>query len=307
MDQNKNVQQWIQMEKNADSIDIKSQEYQLEISEKQTQITSLTGSEEQQPFRFSFRELLSYLGPGLLVSVAYLDPGNLSGNIDAGVSSRYSLIWVLLLATILGYLFQIRSMMIGLATKKDMAKLCRIYYPPKISKFLWAMFEIAIIGADIQEVLGSAFALNILFGIKVWVGVLLTIFAAFLILLFAKKLEILFGIMISIMAISFFVEFMVVKPNYLELLQGIFIPSIPYESSFDPLVGLIGAVLMPHNLFLHSSLVMDKKIEKKKLKSLFSIQRQKQVLHLLQLSLFRLLLLELLLFGKDRKMAVEWT
>lgn len=114
---------------------------------------------ESKNIKYSFKELISHIGPGLLVSIAYMDPGNLGADIDAGLNGRYHLLWVLFLSTTLGYFFQIRAMMIGLISGKDMAKLCRYYYPKRISVMLWIMAEIAIIGGDIQEVMGTAIAL----------------------------------------------------------------------------------------------------------------------------------------------------
>lgn len=159
-------------------------------------------------------------------------------------------------------------MMLGLVTGKDMAKLCRIHYPRRVSLMLWIMAEIAIIGSDIQEVLGTAIALQILFGLKMWIGVLLTIFSTVLILFVKyfgmRVLEMIFAVLIGAMAICFFIELGIIQPDLSELVQGIFVPYVPM-SAFSSMVGLIGAVLMPHNLYLHSSLVYEKKIDRKNL------------------------------------------
>lgn len=157
-------------------------------------------------------------------------------------------------------------MMLGLVTGKDMAKLCRIHYPRRVSLMLWIMAEIAIIGSDIQEVLGTAIALQILFGLKMWIGVLLTIFSTVLILLVKylgmRVLEMIFAVLIGAMAVCFFIELGIIQPDFSELVQGIVVPYVPM-SAFSSMVGLIGAVLMPHNLYLHSSLVYEKKIDRK--------------------------------------------
>ncbi|EAS05370.1 NRAMP (natural resistance-associated macrophage protein) metal ion transporter family protein (macronuclear) [Tetrahymena thermophila SB210] len=237
----------------------------IDSAQTDTNLQSATSEYEKINIKFSFRECLSYFGPGLLVSIAYLDPGNLAGDMDAGLNGKYHLLWVLFLATALGFVFQNRAMMIGLVSGKDMAKLCRYYYPRKMSILLWIMAEIAIIGSDIQEVLGSAIALQILFGLKLWIGVLLTITTTVLILLVKyigmRALEVFFAILIGTMAICFFIELGFIGPNFGQLMEGMFVPYVP-SSAFSSMIGLIGAVLMPHNLYLHSSLVYEKKISK---------------------------------------------
>ena len=127
---------------------------------------------------------MKYLGPGFLIAIAYIDPGNLAADIAAGQYGRYSLLWSLLLAGILGFFFQIYSIKMGVVTGKSMSHLCRINMTERWKRILvWVMAEIAIIGSDLQEVLGSAIALQILFGIPMWVGVILTVSTTLLILL----------------------------------------------------------------------------------------------------------------------------
>ena len=171
------------------------------------------------------------LGPGILVAIAYLDPGNLAGDIEAGVKGGYHLLWVLMLSTLLGYFFQVYSIKIGLFTNKDLAKLCRKHFSPCQSILLWIMAEIAIIGADIQEVLGSAIALQILFNLPIWVGVLLSILSSFIILLTKflgqNILETIFAFFLGIMCICFFINLSFIQPNLNDVLKGIFIPYIP--------------------------------------------------------------------------------
>lgn len=128
---------------------------------------------------------------------------------------------------------------------------------------LWMMTEIAIIGSDIQEVIGSSIALNVLFGIPIWVGSLITIFDSLVFLLIhyfgIRKLEAFFGFLIATMAVCFFLNFFLVSPNIGDVLFGTFVPTIP-KGTFPQAIGLIGAVIMPHNLHLHSSLVLSRKI-----------------------------------------------
>ncbi|EAS07058.3 NRAMP (natural resistance-associated macrophage protein) metal ion transporter family protein (macronuclear) [Tetrahymena thermophila SB210] len=220
---------------------------------------------EQSNFKFSWKDLFQYFGPGLLISIAYLDPGNLAGDMEAGLVGKYSLLWVLFLSTALGYLFQVKSMKLGLVTGKDLAKLCRIHLNSKERTLLWIMAEIAIMGSDIQEVLGTAIGLKILFGLELWIGVLLTIFTTFLILLVKicgmRSLEAVFALLIGTMAICFFINLGYIQPNPLDILKGMVVPTIP-SGAYLASIGLLGAVIMPHNIYLHSALMNEKNIDK---------------------------------------------
>ncbi|EGR29313.1 nramp family mn2+ fe2+ transporter, putative [Ichthyophthirius multifiliis] len=213
---------------------------------------------------FSFQKLFKILGPGLLISLGYLDPGNIAGDIQAGLKARYNLIIILFMTTLLGYFFQIRAMKLGIVTGKDLAELCRDNFDTKTSISLWIMAEIAIIGSDIQEVLGIAIGLNIIFGLKLWIGVSLAIFLSFICLLMKgngdKKFELLICFFIGLMGLCFFLNVFLFQPNFGEILQSFFLPNIP-KSGIFPMMGLIGAVLMPHNLYLHSSLSREQKID----------------------------------------------
>ncbi|KAL4434926.1 hypothetical protein ABPG74_021265 [Tetrahymena malaccensis] len=184
---------------------------------------------------------------------------------EAGLVGKYSLLWVLFLSTTFGYLFQVKSMKLGLVTGKDLAKLCRIHLNSKESTLLWIMAEIAIMGSDIQEVLGTAIGLKILFGLQLWIGVLLTIFTTFIILLVKicgmRSLEVVFALLIGTMAICFFVNLGYIQPNPLDIVKGMVIPTIP-SGAYLASIGLLGAVIMPHNIYLHSALMNEKNIDK---------------------------------------------
>ena len=157
--------------------------------------------------KFSWKKLLAYTGPGWLMSIAYLDPGNLESDLQAGAVAGYSLIWVLFWATVLGLALQILSARLGAITGKNLAEICREEYPRSVSLFLWIMAEIAIIGSDIQEVIGSAIALQLLFGFPLWAGVLITALDSFTFLFLnffgIRKLEAFFGALILTMGVCF--------------------------------------------------------------------------------------------------------
>lgn len=123
---------------------------------------------------FSWRTLWAYAGPGWLMSIAYVDPGNLESDLQAGAYAGYQLIWVLWWSTIMGFFLQLLAARLGVVTGKNLAEICRLVYPRWASLLLWCMTEIAIVGSDIQEVLGSAIAFQLLFGLPLWVGCLVT-------------------------------------------------------------------------------------------------------------------------------------
>eukprot|EP00347_Sterkiella_histriomuscorum_P016380 403353411 len=221
---------------------------------------------EPIPFQFSWRKLWAFSGPGLLMSIAYLDPGNIAGDLGAGNVAGYRLLWILLSSTALGLFFQILAARLGVVTQRNLARLCREQYPKHVRIILWLMTEIAIIGSDIQEVIGSSIAFNILFGLPIWAGAIITILDSIIFLFIhyfgVRKLEGFFALLIGTMAVCFFVNLFIVKPDIGPLLFGTFVPTIP-EGSGSQAIGLIGAVIMPHNLYLHSSLVLSRKVNNK--------------------------------------------
>ncbi|XP_052531925.1 natural resistance-associated macrophage protein 1 isoform X1 [Tympanuchus pallidicinctus] len=221
---------------------------------------------------FSFRKLWAFTGPGFLMSIAYLDPGNVESDLQCGAVAGFKLLWVLLWATVLGLLCQRLAIRLGVVTGKDLAEICYLYYPTVPRVLLWLMMEIAIIGSDMQEVIGTAIAFSLLSAgrIPLWGGVLITItdtlFFLFLDKYGLRKLEAFFGLLITIMALTFGYEYMVVRPAQTEVLKGIFLPYCPGCGREELLqaVGIVGAIIMPHNIFLHSSLVKTRAIDRSK-------------------------------------------
>ncbi|XP_038552433.1 natural resistance-associated macrophage protein 2-like isoform X1 [Micropterus salmoides] len=225
---------------------------------------------------FSFRKLWAFTGPGFLMSIAYLDPGNIESDLQSGAKAGFKLLWVLLGATIIGLLLQRLAARLGVVTGMHLAEVCNRQYPTVPRIILWFMVELAIIGSDMQEVIGCAIALNLLSvgRIPLWAGVIITITDTFVFLFLDKyglrKLEAFFGFLITVMALSFGYEYVVVKPNQGELLKGMF---MPYCTDCGPVqmeqaVGIIGAVIMPHNIYLHSALVKSRDIDRKNKKEI---------------------------------------
>nr|XP_048332205.1 metal transporter Nramp5-like [Ziziphus jujuba var. spinosa] len=211
-----------------------------------------------------WRKFLSYVGPGFLVSLAYLDPGNLETDLQAGANHGYELLWVILIGLVFALIIQSLAANLGVTTGKHLAELCKAEYPLLVKYCLWLLAELAVIAADIPEVIGTAFALNILFNIPVWVGVLLTGGSTLLLLGLQRygirKLEMLIAVLVFIMAACFFGEMSYVKPPASKLLKGMFVPKLGGKGATGDAIALLGALVMPHNLFLHSALVLSRKV-----------------------------------------------
>lgn len=206
------------------------------------------------------------------MSIAYLDPGNIESDLQAGTIAQYKLLWVLMWSTILGLLMQRLSARLGVVTGLHLAELCYRRYPKTPRILLWIMTEIAIIGSDMQEVIGTAISIYFLSDRKVplYAGVLITISDTFTFLLLDKyglrKLEAFFGFLITIMAITFGYEYIKVAPSEANVAEGLIIPWCK-DCSPDALmqaVGIIGAIIMPHNLYLHSALVKSRRVDRSK-------------------------------------------
>ncbi|KAK6923106.1 NRAMP family [Dillenia turbinata] len=218
---------------------------------------------------FSWKKLWLFTGPGFLMSIAFLDPGNLEGDLQAGAIAGYSLLWLLFWATLMGLLVQLLAARVGVATGKHLAELCREEYPTWARMVLWIMAELALIGADIQEVIGSAIAIKILSNgvLPLWAGVIITALDCFIFLLLenygVRKLEAIFAVLIATMALSFAWMFGETKPDGIELLLGVLIPKLS-SKTIKEAVGIVGCIIMPHNVFLHSALVQSRQVDQQK-------------------------------------------
>ncbi|XP_068670455.1 natural resistance-associated macrophage protein 2-like isoform X2 [Montipora foliosa] len=227
------------------------------------------GSEVHE-YAFSFRRLWAFTGPGFLMSIAYLDPGNIESDLQSGAVAKFKLLWVLMCSTIMGLLMQRLSLRLGTVTGKHLAEVCYENYPKIPRIILWVMVEIAIIGSDMQEVIGTAIAFNLLSDGKIplYAGVLITITDTFIFLFLDKyglrKLEAFFGFLITVMAVSFGYEYFKVLPDQGEVMKGLFIPWCKNcdSQSITQAVGIVGAVIMPHNMYLHSALVKSRSVDR---------------------------------------------
>jgi len=214
--------------------------------------------------RRGWRKLIAFLGPAYLVSVGYMDPGNWATDIAGGSQFGYTLIWVLLMSNLMALLLQSLSARLGVVRQLDLAQASRNTYHPVINFILWILAEIAIAACDLAEVLGMAIGMKLLFGIPLIWGVTITVLDTLLLLVLQnygmRKIEVFIISLVAIIGGSFLAEMIFAKPDMSELALG-FIPSIPNDEALYIAIGIIGATVMPHNLYLHSSLVQTRRID----------------------------------------------
>ncbi|MDI9320725.1 MAG: Nramp family divalent metal transporter [Phycisphaerales bacterium] len=212
--------------------------------------------------RKGWRRILAFFGPAYLISVGYMDPGNWATDIAGGSAFGYSLIWVLLMSNLMALLLQSLSARLGIVQGRDLAQCNRYYYPRSINFMLYILAELAIAACDLAEVLGMAIGLYLLLGIPLIWGVSISILDTFLLLylqrLGIRKLEAFIIALIAIIGLCFWVEMMYVQPPIGEIAKG-FVPHIPNKAALYIAIGIIGATVMPHNLYLHSALVQTRK------------------------------------------------
>ena len=212
-----------------------------------------------------WRKLLAFMGPAYLVSVGYMDPGNWATDIAGGSRFGYALIWVLLMSNLMALLLQSLSARLGIVRQLDLAQASRSSYNRGVNFCLWILAEIAIAACDLAEVLGMAIGLQLLFDLPLLWGVSLTVLDTLLLLLLQsygiRKIEAFIIALVAIIGGAFLVEMFLAKPDFPELVKG-FIPSIPNDQALYIAIGIIGATVMPHNLYLHSSLVQTRRIQR---------------------------------------------
>ena len=219
------------------------------------------------PDRAGFwRKVWAFSGPGFLVAVGYMDPGNWATDIAGGSRYAYQLIFVLMISNLMAILLQTLAARLGIVTQRDLAQACREHYSRRTSLVLWVLAEIAIAACDLAEVIGSAIALNLLLHIPLLWGVCLTALDVLVILYLQNKgfryLEALVVTLIGTIGICYLVEIILVKPDFLGIARG-FVPTPEIFTNRDMLylsIGILGATVMPHNLYLHSSLVQTRAI-----------------------------------------------
>ena len=215
-----------------------------------------------------WRTLVAFLGPGLMVAVGYMDPGNWATDIAGGAKFGYTLLSVILISNIFAIFLQHLSLKLGIVAERDLAQACRDHFKPTTNYILWVLCEIAIAACDLAEVIGSAIALNLLFGIPLTWGIVITGIDVFIILLLQSRgfrwIEAFVAGLIFVIFACFGYEIIASKPDLFPMLKGL-VPTA--QIVFDPsmlyiAIGILGATVMPHNLYLHSSIVQTRNYER---------------------------------------------
>jgi manganese transport protein len=208
--------------------------------------------------RKGFAALLPFAGPAIVVSVAYMDPGNFATNIQAGARYGYGLLWVVLVASIIAIVFQTLSAKLGIVTGKNLAELCRENFPTPLVWLMWVVSEIAAMATDLAEFLGGAIGLSLVFKLPLWLGMVITAVATYALLLLERRgfrrLELAIGALVGIVGLSYLAELFIVPVDWIHASRQLMLPPRPDSQALLLTAGIIGATVMPHALFLHSGL-----------------------------------------------------
>jgi manganese transport protein len=211
----------------------------------------------------------AFVGPAILVSVGYMDPGNWGTDLQGGANFKYALLWVVALASLMAIFMQVMSARLGVVTGKDLAQCCRDWYPKWTRWPNWLLSEVAIGACDLAEVLGSAVALNLLFHIPLLWAVIITSLDVLLLLMLQRfgmrMIEAIVLLLVVTIAVCYFIEIFVLpqtQPNFLEMGRALIMPGLRQAGMAYVAIGIIGATVMPHNLYLHSALVQSRKLQK---------------------------------------------
>ncbi len=214
--------------------------------------------------RKGFKNFLAFAGPAYLVSVGYMDPGNWATDLQGGSQFGYTLIWVLLMSNLMALLLQSLSARLGIVRRRDLAQANREVYTPVVNFCLYILAELAIAACDLAEVLGMAIGIQLLTGLPIIWGVLITVLDTFLLFylqrLGIRKMEAFIIALVALIGLSFLIEIIIAQPHFGEIAKGLIPTALNKESLFIT-VGIIGATVMPHNLYLHSALVQTRKIK----------------------------------------------
>ena len=236
----------------------------MTLKEKDLSLSEVNSTVDTQKVT-GYRKFFAFVGPAYLVSVGYMDPGNWATDIAGGSQFGYTLIWVLLMSNIMAILLQSLSARLGIVRGRDLAQASREAFSKPINISLYILAEIAIAACDLAEVLGMAIGMQLLFGLPLVYGVTITVLDTFLLLFLInygiRKMEAFIFSLIAIIGMAFLAEMIFAKPILNDVVKG-FIPSIPNDTALYIAIGIIGATVMPHNLYLHSSLVQTRKFNR---------------------------------------------
>ncbi len=203
-----------------------------------------------------FRTILRFLGPGFLVTVGFIDPGNWATNIEGGSRYGYDLLWVITLSTVMLIIIQHMSAKLGIATGKSLAVNIREKFPPLVAAFLGVTIVLACVATDVAELLGGAIGFNLLLGTPLWLGASITVICEIVMIISMRyhRLEAAIIGFLAIIGICYVIEILIVKPDWALLAPALIVPKVD-SSSIYIAMGILGAVVMPHNIFLHSNVI----------------------------------------------------
>jgi manganese transport protein len=208
------------------------------------------------------RGALLFAGPAIVASVAYMDPGNYATNIQAGAGYGYGLLWVVLVANLIAMLFQALSARLGIVTGRNLAELCREHFPAPVVWVMWVISEIAAMATDLAEFLGGAIGLALLFGMPLMAGMIVTAIVTYGILLFEARgfrtMELIIGALVAIIGLSYVIEIFIAPIAWGDAAYGMVTPQLTDINALTIAVGIIGATVMPHAIYLHSGLMQDR-------------------------------------------------
>lgn len=212
--------------------------------------------------RGGLRAYLAFAGPAVIASIAYMDPGNFATNIQAGAKYGYGLLWVVLLANVIAMLFQGLSAKLGIVTGRNLAEMCRDQFPRPIVWAMWIVSEIAAMATDLAEFLGGAIGLSLLFQMPLLAGMIVTAIVTYGVLMFEgfgfRPIELIIGSMVSLIALCYLVEMFIAPVDWLSAAFHTVVPQIPDAEALLLSVGIIGATVMPHAVYLHSGLTQSR-------------------------------------------------
>jgi manganese transport protein len=206
--------------------------------------------------RISIKTLLSFLGPGFLVTVGFIDPGNWATNIEGGARYGYDLLWVITLSTAMLIVIQHMAAKVGIATGKSLAVNIREHFRPPVAAFLGVTIVLACVATDVAELLGGAIGFRLLFGLPLWLGALFTVFLEVFLIISQRyhRVETIIMLFLGIIGLCYVAEIVIVKPDWAALAPAIVVPKVSRTSIYTAMA-ILGAVVMPHNVFLHSNII----------------------------------------------------
>mgnify|MGYP003650636423 FL=1 len=212
--------------------------------------------------RRGWRSRLLFAGPAIIASVAYMDPGNYATNIQAGAGYGYTLLWVVLMANLIAMLFQALSARLGIVTGKNLAELSRDNFPKPVVWIMWAISEVAAMATDLAEFLGGAIGLSLLFGLPLFAGMVITAIVTYAILIFERygfrPMELIIGAFVGVIGLSYLAEMFIAPVDWAAAAMGMIQPGLPDSAALTIAVGIIGATVMPHAIYLHSGLMQSR-------------------------------------------------